>query len=450
MSLRDIVRSILPPTNRNFEERMASFDNMLREMRNENQMLHESVNELACRIGDLQRRHRYFNGEYLNLCPSKGEKILIAGWYGANNFGDELMLKTILSYVPVERMHQVYVLLWDNESYNRETLDLRCNVIHYPFSVWDLEALADSFDVVVWGGGAILDDEQYDDDPRNFNTGNLFIRLNELMLARNKRVYALGLSANAALEQPRYIQRLSKIIAYASFFSLRDPYSLKTLEQAGVCCANVVLCEDLAFSHPDVFQLADIDTFARGKRLGVVLLSTEDSYSDNLSILMSLVRSNTLQNAGYTISMIPFLDEDHHDETYYRRLINDLPDAGCPIELEQYTASLKESPLLGCSLVVSSKYHASLIADVARIPNISIWSEAHPHYKNKMTYLAETAGVSQTLYSLSEIRNGSTMEDALTGLLDLSTAPSISRDFLKGQSKWLEGVISDLFLVEDR
>ena len=444
MSFWTALRNILPSTNRNFEERMDCSDRMMRQIKHENQMLRYAVEKLTCEVNDLRKRHRYFNGEYLSLHATEKNKILIAGWYGADNLGDELMLRSVLEHFPSDYLDRVYVLLWDNELYERSGLDYRCNVIHYPPSVWDLEILADSFDAVVWGGGAILDDSQYNNDPYNFNTGNLFIRLSEQMLAKGKRVYALGLSTNAVLGSESYIQHLSRIISSACVFSLRDPYSLETLKHAGVDCSNVTLCEDLVFAYSDIHQLGDRNNMKHKPVLGVVLLCTEDSYSDNLSILSVLTKSELLSKEGYEISLIPFLGEGSSDEKYYQRLIDELPETEIPIRVKKYFPSLKESPLLECSLVVSSKYHASLISDIARIPNISIWSEAHPHYRNKMTHLSEIAGVPQTLLSLSEARKGSVMEDALSSLLGPSAVPFVSRDFLERQSDWLKGICDNI------
>lgn len=107
---------------------------------------------------ETTRAQRYANAEYLRLAQdrtSSGEKrILVAGWYGAGNLGDELILRAVLSQLPEKAPGRTTVLLWDNPTYERLSLDLRVNTIHYPTTTWQLETLANAFDIVVLGGGA--------------------------------------------------------------------------------------------------------------------------------------------------------------------------------------------------------------------------------------------------------------------------------------------------------
>lgn len=439
MSAKEALRGVLPPTNRNFEDRIDSLERKLDAALQDNRELRATLDDLRRDLADLCKRSRYANVEYLPLQYANGSKVLVAGWYGADNFGDELMLRTVLQFVPEQCMDNVYVLLWDNEGYDRTTLDLRCHVVHYPNSTWDIERLADSFDAVVWGGGAIIDDGQYDADPRNFNTGNLFIRLNEQMLARGKRVYALGLSTNYTLESEAYAEKLSRIIEAAECFSLRDPYSLKTLERAGVSCSGkVALCEDLAFFNSALWSLAACREEDERPLIGVVLLCVEDSFEDNLRLLALLAKSERVRRSGCRISLIPFLNEGAFaDAAYFQRLLERLGE-DCSMAIEPFATSLEDLAIRRCSVLISSKYHATLIADVLGIPNICLCDEGHPHYRNKMLHLAEFAGVPQTLFSLSELLDESAFDRAVERLLDGSLRPSIDRGRFASQAEWVE------------
>lgn len=92
---------------------------------------------------ETTRAQRYANAEYLRLAQdrtSSGEKrILVAGWYGAGNLGDELILRALLSHLPEKAPGRTTVLLWDNPTYERLSLDLRVNTIHYPTTTWQLK-----------------------------------------------------------------------------------------------------------------------------------------------------------------------------------------------------------------------------------------------------------------------------------------------------------------------
>ena len=456
MSVKSFLRGILPPTNRNFEEKMSKLDNDLGNMMSEIRDLEhrmESLREgldlvssalsaldgraasLDEKMSYIEWRHRYCNGEYSGLLTGDGGKILLAGWYGADNFGDELMLRTVIESFPRGSLDRIYVLLWDNPRYDRWGLNPAVHVIHYPNSIWDLEILSDRFDAVVWGGGAILDDKQLDSNPGNINTGNLFIRLNELMIGKGKKVFALGLSANDKLEDEDYIRRLSAIIDSSELFSLRDPYSLQTLVDAGVNAGQVVLCEDLAFSNQGLRALRASYAPVPEKRLGVVLLCVEDQFAHNLELLRSLLENDRLRDEGYVISLIPFLDENGWDILHFRRLKESLPDCE-RVVIERCSRNIEDTPIASCSRLISYKYHAALIADVLGIPNLSVYCNSHPHYKNKMMHLADLADVRSSLMSSSDV--GERLNVMLEALLDMRYVPNIPIEMMEHECESLK------------
>lgn len=456
MSVKQNLRTLVPPTSRFFEQKIAELEGHLERVSLENEQLKRNITELrelveegmraANTTGDavaalgvqlraMERRDRYVDGEYLRLSPEEPGRVLLAGWYGADNFGDELMMRTVIECFPREALDRVYVLLWDNPHYDRWGLNPAVHVIHYPRNVWDLEALADRFDTLVWGGGAIIDDGQFDHDPDNYNTGNLFIRLSELMLGRGKCVYALGLSTNDRLGSAHYAKRLSQIISACELFSVRDPYSIRVIGGAGVDVSSIVRCEDLAFCNQGLRKLRAVHCSGSGRRLGVVLLCIEDQFEHNLALICSLAANMRLRDDGYSISLIPFLYEDEWDAVYFRRLLERVPNAE-RIEVEEYTSHIENSPIVRCSHLVSYKYHATLIADVLGIPNLSVCCDSHPHYRNKMTHLADLACMRDRLYTSSDLLGK--VDEAIDILLGSPKLPEVSDEMMEEEVLWLK------------
>lgn len=232
------------------------------------------------------------------------------------------MLCAAIEPMPEESIDRVHVLLWDNADYDRLQPDPRIHVLHYPDFTWDLELLADRFEALVWDGGAIIDDQQFAGDPGNYNTGNLFVRLSELMLGRGKKAYALGLSTNDNLADTEFNARLVGIVDRCELFSVRDdPFSVQALARAGVDKSKIIQCEDLAFCRDELRRLRETHVAAPEKRLGVVLLCIESRSERNRALLEPLVSSTRLKDEGYSISLIPFLDEGGWDSAYFRRLL---------------------------------------------------------------------------------------------------------------------------------
>lgn len=74
--------------------------------------------------------------------------------------------------------------------------------------------------------------------------------------------------------------------------------------------------------------------------------------------------------------------------------------------VEEYVKRSADTPIARCTILVSCKYHTTLIAGILGIPNLVVYCEAHPHYKNKMTHLADSAGFRPLLLSSSGFIDG--------------------------------------------
>lgn len=260
MTIKSSIKPILPPTERAFTSRVNDLERRIIELERINQIQCEQISELKLIQERCLETSRYTNLEYIGALStyvtSASKKILIAGWYGASNFGDDLMLKTLLERFSKSMLHNITVLLWDDPFFDRLELPLAVNTIHYPKTTQQIEQLANVFDMIVWGGGAILDDRQFDNNPNNYSTGNLFIRLNLSAIAKGKQVWCLGLSANDRYQNAGYLSLLQKIINGSMHFSLRDRFSLQQLESNGIDCSNITLCNDIAFASKELSSLA--------------------------------------------------------------------------------------------------------------------------------------------------------------------------------------------------
>lgn len=482
MSLKDRVRPILPPTSRAFmgradellgvvldqsrklDDLSGSLEAAIRQNTELAELIREKdlassrrdeelgrqIDALRAENGELRgmldrltAKFRYTNLEYAAKRQGSG-RILVAGWYGAENFGDELMLRSVLESLPTEALDRVSVLLWDNYLYPDDALDPRVTVLHYPISTWDLDQLAESHDALVWGGGAIIDDRQYTPNPENFDTGNLFIRLSRKMLARGKEVWCLGLSSNDHIESPEYARELDQIVRGSALFSLRDPISLQTLREAGVDTSGIVLCEDLAFASPELTSLERHVPSEEGAplRLAFVPLSTESQFDHYVSVLDAVDAS--LRDAGraYEIVLVPFLNEGGHDMRYCQALIERV---ACSerMRVAAYTGSVPGLELASFDLVITYKYHAALIALVQGTPTLCVFDETHPHYRNKMTYLTRLLSYEKGLAPSTEFEKDPVAR--VDSLLADTEPLELHNSLLSEQRAWLTGVCHTIF-----
>lgn len=154
------------------------------------QETHRSIDKISQQIRELEEKWKYIttyvNPEYLLLPRQKGLKYLLVGFYGAVNLGDELMLQKIYEDLSLVK-NDIYVLMCDNIELN-VFLYPGVNIIHYPKNKFDFNFLADAFDCVIYGGGAIIDDTMYSlNDSYKYDLGRIFIELSSAFIEKGKK-----------------------------------------------------------------------------------------------------------------------------------------------------------------------------------------------------------------------------------------------------------------------
>lgn len=449
MSIKDSVRPVLPPTSRAFlnvsEDLLDRVESLAADVNGLSELTGARLAALQSELARQTVSLRYVNLEYASKLPRSKADILIAGYYGAENFGDELMLSTILQTIPSEQMERIAVLLWDNPAYPTDTIDPRITKLHYPCSTWDLDYLSAHFSTLVWGGGAIIDDRQYTSDPQNTNTGNLFIRLSAQMLALGKRVFCLGLSANDSISSDRFSKALGKIVDGSALFSLRDPLSLDALERCGIATNKVELCQDIVFANRELEALPKAaPTNSARAQIGIVCLTTDSLFEYYVRTIDELGRALSASYSEYEITLVPFYNEMQHDVNYCT-LLKDAAADSAHISVAPYAETLRELDFSSFSLLISYKYHSALIALVQGTPTILVYDAEHPHYKNKMNNLASLFNVDAECLDAIEFEKRCT-ELALSQL-KAPQQPKETPGFLAEQQDWLSSCMRNVLAV---
>lgn len=161
MSFLHNQRNKLWPSNRVYLDRsdellghIKEVEETLDAMRRDQGQLRSAVKTLDAQLKRLTSMQEYCSA--LIRTQSSGA-ILLSGWYGADNLGDELMLRTLVDYAPERIRERLWVLTWQNADYDHGYLnELGVRTIRYPRSTEEASLLADSFDTMVWGGGQSL------------------------------------------------------------------------------------------------------------------------------------------------------------------------------------------------------------------------------------------------------------------------------------------------------
>lgn len=314
---------------------------------------------------------------------TRGRRILLVGWYGAQNFGDELMLRCMLQrFATVSGKDvELSVLIERNDRYRFINIPKNVRCFYPPETETDLLAACNWFDEIVLGGGAHIDDAPI----KNFDfIPYLMIRLSQEALNRGKTVRWISVSSNRSLQDPVYLEALRKIAARAATFSVRDAFSLDVLREAGV--PNVTLDRDIAF---DVEPLAE----SRSKVALVLLVDfiETDQLKKVVGDLFDFFAERMLHtNELWQLCFLPFYLENSNDRSLYERLLQKVKTRGVPHFIAEEIESAETMLMLfkSADLALSMRYHGALLADIFNVPNLVLCPDLHRHYFNKMHALS--------------------------------------------------------------
>lgn len=325
----------------------------------------------------------YVNAELLLLKPSPKKKILLVGFYGAPNLGDELMLETLLQYFPDFNNVDLTIMLADNPNYDIGDYPA-VHVIHYPKTLYDFNVLAQYYDVLIFGGGAIIDDRLIlNKDAYKGDLGTILIKLSERFLVWNKEVYSVGLSSISKFTNKEYIEKLSTLINNSKYFSVRDENSYNNL----LNCCNLENNKKVDVIHDIVIANKNIPVNSKRnskiKDIGIVWIP----YSENVDKLKELLLK---LKKNYKVHLIPFYGYTDFDINMYKEIINELK-IDKEIMIEKFARNMNELVEIfsRCDFLIAMRYHAVLVGNLLNVPTLSICYDKHPHYINKMNYLAK-------------------------------------------------------------
>lgn len=385
----DLLSKEISAINSNFSEIIKQY-----------RVLEASMEDIAMKIPNS--KFEYINSELLSLQKTDKGKILIVGFYGAPNLGDELMLETLLQYLQEKKDIEITIMLCDNPDYDiRKYQDV--NFIHYPRSMFDINYIAGYFDTVIFGGGAIIDDSLYNETNPNFaDLGTIFIELSMRFIKRRRALYCVGLSSNLELKNNDFIKSLAFIVEHSKHFSLRDKNSFITFDKSGINTNNLLLFNDISLGNKDIKLLSRKNKIPR--RFGINMICNEET-EKSLEILLDYILKE-YSYLGISIELIPFYEYNENDSKYYKKIIkkskykNLIKMASIPKNMSDLVKILERQ-----DIVVSMRYHCALTSLIMGIPTLIIYYESHRHYFNKIYYLKEI--MNAKIINYSEVKNGS-------------------------------------------
>lgn len=356
-----------------------------------NNRLEQNIAELEIKINDVNKLISEINKSNSNLLNFESlriinetktgkKKILICGFYGAVNLGDELMLLTLLKEIDIEK-YDVTLMLCDNPQADLTQYG-KCNIIHYPTNTLEFNILANYYDCLIFGGGALIDDIQYNENG-HISLSKILIDMTTQFITFNKKTILYGLSTNKEINDLDFIRKLSFLVENCTYFSLRDTHSIETLKKCGIETSKIHLVDDIVFANNYMIT----NNNSRDYKIGMIFICTHETEKQVEKYIKTIIDYLKSNNKKYTISLIPFYNYNNNDEVCFKRIIANIKDKNInvlsmPKNMEELQKVFNEY-----NYFVSMRYHATLIANLMNKKVLNIIYSKHRHYENKMKYI---------------------------------------------------------------
>jgi len=330
--------------------------------------------------------------------PKEARRVLVAGYYGFGNAGDEAILGALLAALRARRPDLDLVVASGDPA--------ATTALHGVAAVNrdDLPAMAAavrSCDLVILGGGGLFQD--YWDVPLDSiftpRSGGLPFYAGYCLLGawldRPVLLFAVGAGPLRTELGRRLTRAAFELCAGAT---VRDPESLAELAALGLAVAGsaaVEVAADAAWGlepargEPLEALRADLGLAADDRPIGVALRPWSfgaDPAVWEAEVATGLERVLAAGKGGERLLFLPFQPEE--DAAVHRRVRQRLADPGRAILVERRLAPQELAGLVGrCSRVLAMRYHAALFALAAEMPVAAL------AYDPKVVALFSVAGL---------------------------------------------------------
>lgn len=372
-------------------------------------LVHLLSSERACRRaaeegGAFVREHlsaesmcRQTHGFYQDLlssaCEKKAKKrLLVAGYFGCGNLGDDAILKGLLCALGELAPKVEAEVLSGSPRRDRRRLGLRTYGRKNPFAI--LVALLRA-DVLLLGGGSLLQ-SRTSRRSLGYYLGLLcFARL----LGRPTVLLAAGLGPFCAERDVRAVRRALRRVTY---LSLRDEGSRRFLLTGGVSPARVHRSADLALLLPKPESSSSASSPEKGRTLALLLRAAEEG-GDPLRLSAEVAAF--CRERGLRLLLLPL--DVRRDLSLCRAAAKE---TGGELFVAFYPEEL--AARLSCvTACVTLRLHGLILASLAGLPALALSPDGED---GKLAAFAEAVG--QEEMPLSAAR-GERLRDALSRLL---------------------------------
>ncbi len=335
------------------------------------------------------------------------KRVLLSGYYGFGNLGDEAVLSSIVCLLKKE-IPDVKITALSNDPKQTSAAYGIDSVNRWKLGqVWRAMRRADIF---VFGGGSLLQDVT--------SSKSILYYLSQIALANFVKcpvfLYAQGIGP---INDKNNRKKIAKRLNSCAYITVRDNASASLLERLGVNKAKVAVTADPVLAGLQAELSVALPHKDLGKKVGFAIRFWHD-----LDIPAIAKAADWLDHQGWQVIFLPFHEPD--DRTVAEEIMNQMESkAFLPKEI------LSAGEMLGAisqlDFLVGMRLHSLVMAASAQVPFLGIG------YDPKVDAFCRQAG--QPKLSVQELDENSLQEVLDWALPDMGNTKNILK---QKQSTW--------------
>lgn len=279
-------------------------------------------------------------------------RLLIVGYYGKGNFGDQLMVEQLVASLPDS---EITIIAYKETPFILPGVNIVLNNKKKNGLLFLYNILKNFYrcDVVIWGGGTCFYDNVYNGLKHLYGLTKIYL----LTRIFRKKMIFLGVGIGEIIHRRNKLI-VKHILKNSELVTVRDLKSLDYISN-NLIRGNIHRTEDLAYlcNYPllDVPHISDKIIFCG------LSYNDKPGYDDNI-IALNLARIlDNLIEAGYLIDMVPMHLGNSYDDVAFNKMVYEYMKHKekcrlvCISPLQQVTETMQV--LAAATAVVSMRLH---------------------------------------------------------------------------------------------
>lgn len=302
-------------------------------------------------------------------------RILITGYYGAGNFGDDIMLESFCKEMKIinPKIKIDILKLFDREL-NIE-LDNDVKIIDFyklgrkVNTIVFMTMMKMKYDMFLWVGGTCFTDEDGD------GLHHLMKRAKQC----GKKIGYIGVGVGN-LTNPERIEKTNYLLNLCDFISLRDKRSYEYARKVRKNKNNIYLTEDLAYLFINKFNINKNKKEENNTKKilvswrNLINYRTEEEEKELINRLVNYLETLSEKNFDKEIIIIPLDDrKDCEKNKYIYDRVKRFENNYTKVSYNQLlTPREKIKYLLECDVNISARLHGIFVSELCNIKTIAI------------------------------------------------------------------------------